>query len=199
MGWLQNMRQSKEIKREMKFRRGKARINRYIQKSQEAKKKYWELGKKALKLGDRRQFQQLARAFQWTLEQINRWERYLIQLETVAARRDQVSATAEFMNSMKALSKSMLAGVSPEKIADMQVDLEKALAKAETLEETLDVVMDSSSDAIFASGELSEESIGEIEKAMMGETVHEEKVEAVDTKIDEGLKRIEDEMRKELK
>jgi len=78
MALFEGRRQTREIQRELQFRKGKARVNGYIQKCQQSRKKYWELGKKALKLGDKRQFQQIAKAYQWTLEQLNRWERYLL-------------------------------------------------------------------------------------------------------------------------
>lgn len=202
MPLFEGRRQTREIQRELQFRKGKARVNSYIQKCQQNRKKYWELGKKALRLGDKRQFQQIARAYQWTLEQVNRWERYLLQLETVSARKDQVKATGAFIGSMKAMSKTMMAGASPREIAKMQVNLEKALTRAETLDETLSLVMDASSETIFTSDELSEEKIGEIEKAMAGEAVHEEGEgvsEKADAGIDEGLKKIEEEMKKDMK
>ncbi len=202
MPLFEGRRQAREIQRELQFRKGRAQVNRYIQRCQEARKKYWESGKKALRLGDKRQFQYLAKAYQQALEQVNRWERYLLQLETVSIYKDQAKATIAFMGSMNAMSKTMMAGASPKDISKMQINLEKSLTRAETVDETLSLVMDASSETIFSSDELSEDKIAEIGKAMTGEAVHEEG-EAIGDKagarIDEGLKKIEEEMRKDLK
>lgn len=175
-----------------------ARVRGYINRCQKSKKRYWELGKRALQLGDQQQFRQIARTYLWTMEQIDRWERYLLQLETVAARRDQVKATTDFMKSITALSESMMAGASEEDVAKMQVELEKAVARSEMLEETMQMVMDASSETVFGSEELSEEAVERIQEAMM-EAAELEEGETFDAKMEEGLRQIEEEMRKELK
>jgi hypothetical protein len=199
MGILGGRRQKKEIEREVRFKQGLSRVRSYLQKCNQAQKRYWELGKRALKLGDRQQFENIARAYLRTGDTMARWERYLLAMETVAIQRDQVKSTSEFAGSMKALSDSMMIGAKPEDITKMQVELERALARARTLDETLAAVMDATSDTIFSAEGLSEDSLKEIERAMRGEVEYEVGEAAVDERIARGLQRIEEEMRKELK
>lgn len=198
MGFLEQRRQEKEIQREVRFKQGLSKVRAYVQKCQQAQKRYWELGKRALKLGDRQQFENIVKAYLRTGEMANRWERYLVAMETVSIQRDQVKATGVFAQSMRALSDSMMAGAKPQDIAKMQMELERALTKAETLDETLGAIMDATSDTIFSAEGLSEESLREVEAAMKGEALHEEGT-VTDDRIAQGLKRIEEEMRKELK
>jgi hypothetical protein len=195
-GFLERRRQTKEIEREVKFKQGLARVRNYVQKCHDAQKKYWQLGKRALKLGDRQQFENVAKAYLRTGDMINRWERFLVAMETVSLQRDQVKVTGEFAKSMGALSTSMMAGATPQDITSMQMELERALAKAHTLDETLSAVMDVTSDTIFMSDGLSEESLQQVETAMKGEAAHEEG-EALDDRISAGLRHIEEEMKKE--
>ena len=197
-GFFEKRRQIKEIEREVKFKQGLARIRNYVQKCHDAKKRYWELGKRALKLGDKQQFENIAKAYLRTGEMITRWEKFLVSMETVSLQRDQVKATGEFATSMSALSTSMMAGADPKDITKVQMELERALTKAHTLDETLTAVMDASSDTIFLSEGLSENSLQQVEAAMKGEAVHEEG-EVLDDRIAAGLRRIEGEMRKESK
>jgi len=197
-GFLERRRQTKEIEREVKFKQGLARVRNYVQKCHDAQRKYWQLGKRALKLGDRQQFENVAKAYLRTGDMINRWERFLVAMETVSLQRDQVKVTGEFAKSMGALSNSMMAGANPQDITNMQMELERALSKAHTLDETLAAVMDVTSDTIFLSEGLSEESLQQVEAAMKGEAEHEEG-EALDERISAGLRRIEEEMRKESK
>jgi hypothetical protein len=196
--FFERRRQTKDIEREVKFKQGLSKVRSYVQKCNQAQKRYWELGKRALKLGDRQQFENIAKAYLRTGEMANRWERYLVAMETVSLQRDQVKATGVFAQSMKALSDSMMAGAKPEDITKMQMELEQALTRAETLDETLSAIMDTTSDTIFSAEGLSEESLREVETAMSGEAVHEEGA-AADDRIAQGLHRIEEEMKKELK
>ena len=145
-GFLEKRRQTKEIEREIKFKQGLSKIRNYVQKCNNAQKRYWELGKRSLKLGDRQQFENIAKAYIRTGEMITRWERFLVAMETVSLQRDQVKVTGEFATSMSALSSSMMAGASPKDITKVQMELETALTKAHTLDETLSAVMDATSD-----------------------------------------------------
>lgn len=199
MGILDGRRQKKEIEREVRFKQGLGRVRSYVQKCNQAQKRYWELGKRALKLGDRQQFENIARSYLRTGDTMSRWERYLLAMETVSIQRDQVKATGEFAGSMKALSDSMMVGAKAEDITKMQIELERALTRARTLDETLAAVMDATSDTIFSAEGLSEDSLKEVETAMRGEAEHEVGEAAVDKRIARGLQRIEEEMNKELK
>lgn len=191
--------QFKEIEREVKFKQGISRVRGYVARSREAQKRLWELGKQALKLGDTRQFQNIAKAYLRTGEIISRWERYLVAIETVAVQRGQVKATGEFVKSVNALSESMMVGAKPEDVAKMQLELETALSRAQTIDETLAAVMDASSDTIFSSEGLSEESLKEVQEAMSAEAAHEEAATVQDERIASGIKSIEEQMRKEMK
>ena len=138
--------QEKEIEREVKFKQGLAKARGYINKSQESQRRLWALGKRSLELGDRRQFENITKAYLRTADVITRWERFIVTAETVAVQRGQVKATGDFISSMNALSDSMMAGASPEDVTKMQVGLETALTRAQTLDETLTAVMDATSD-----------------------------------------------------
>jgi len=91
-----------------------------------------------------------------------------------------------------------MAGTKPEEVTRVQMELERALTKAQTLDETLAAVMDAASDTIFSSEGLSPESLQEVEAAMKGEAEQEE-ASVLDNRIAAGLSHIEEEMKKEMK
>jgi len=200
--WFERRRQTKEIERDMQARRGKAQIRRHIEQQKKMSRKLWDLGKRAIQLGDQRQFRQIGKHYLWTQEDIKRWERYLLAFETIEARRDQARSMAEFMRSIKAMSQSMLANASPKAIAETQRDLEMGIARAQNLEQTLDYLMDVTDETIFAMEEMSDEgleaSFQEIQRAM-AEEAEREATDAFDERIEAGLRRIEEAMRKDLK
>ena len=111
--FFEKRRQTKEIEREVKFKQGLSRARNYVQKCHQAQKKFWELGKRALKLGDKQQFENVDKAYLRAGEMVNRWERFLVAMETVSQQRDQVKVTGEFAKSMSALTSSMMAGANP--------------------------------------------------------------------------------------
>ncbi len=189
--------ETKEIEREVKYKQGLARVRGFVDRSRASQRNLWGLGKKALQLGDRKQFENIAKAYLRMGDTINRWERYMVSAETLAVQRGQVRATGDFLKSINALSESMLAGVKTQDIVKMQVELEKGLARAQTLDETLAVVMDASNESIFSSEGLSEDSLKEVESAMSAEAARDEGA-AADTRISDGMKRVEELMKKEL-
>jgi len=190
--------EEKEMEREIAFRKGVTRIQGFVKKNEQVKKRYWEAGKKALRLGDQKRFQQYARGYQYSLNLIKRWETYLLDLQMLSVRRDQVKATTNFIESMKALSQSLLSGAKPKDIVKMEVAMEKAVAQGQALDEALSVAMEVGGESLFAFDEVSDESIKDIEQSMVGEAGRDEG-ESFDAEIEAGLKRIEQEMRKELK
>ena len=74
MGFLDKRYQAKEIEREVKFKQGLSQVRNYVRKCYQAEKRYWELGKRALKLGDRRQFESIAKAYLRARDMINHWD-----------------------------------------------------------------------------------------------------------------------------
>lgn len=196
---FENRKQEREIERELQTRRGKLQIQKHIKKQREMAQKLWGLGKRALDLSDAKQFEQIGKQYLWTLEDVKRWERFLLTFEAIEARKDQAKATAEFMTSIQAMSKSMLANAKPAEMAKTQRDLELALARAQTLEETMDVMMSITDESVFASTTSSDadldSSLQELEKTMKQEADKSGDADA-DARIAEGLKKIEEEMKK---
>ncbi len=190
--------QERELEAEIAVRKSKAKIQRFIRNAREVQKRYWELGKQALRLGDRQQFVQLAAAYTRAREVANQWERYLLQLETLSVRRQEVTATGEFIKGITAVTRSILRGASPDQIAAMQAKMEQAVAKAEALGELLSVAMETSADTVFGSGESDEQKLDKLAQQMGAEAVAEETA-AYDERIAQSLKEIEEEMRKEMK
>jgi len=190
-------RKQRELESEIQVRQSKARIERFIRHSRKVERRYWELGKQALRLGDREQFAQLAGAVLQARQQANQWERYLLQLETLSVRREEVAATGDFIKGISAVTTSILRGASPDQIAAMQMKMERALVKADALQELMAVAMEGSAGAIFASEELDERKLDELAGQMGSEAAAEERVD-YDARIAQGLKQIEEQMRKEL-
>lgn len=190
-------RRQRELENEIQVRQSKAKIQRFIRNTRKVQQRYWELGKQALRLGDREQFEQLAGAVFQARQQANQWERYLLQLETLSVRREEVAATGDFIKGISAVTTSILNGASPDQVAAMQTKMQQAMVKAEALEELMAVAMEGSAGAVFASEELDDRKVDELAGEMNAETAA-EGGDDHDQRIAQGLKQIEEQMRKEM-
>ncbi len=196
MGLFKSKTQRK-LEREIKARRGKTRIKRFIKSTEKVRKRYWDLARDALRLGDREQFRPLAAAYVRADQQVNRWRRYLLQLETLQVRQREVSATGEFLESVSAMTSSMLRGADAEQVAAMQANLEEALARSRAVEDMLSVALDASADSIFGTEELDEGQLEELSQVMLADEEEQDEVRG-EQPIAAGLREIEREMRREM-
>lgn len=190
-------REQREMESLLRFRQGKSRINRFVQQAQTAGQHYWALARKAYQLGDEEQFRQLATGYVRTRESINRWERYLIKLDSLELRRNDVASTGEFLKSIDAMTGSILQGARPEEIARMQMDLEKAMLKTDALEQTLDIAMEAAGDSLTGSPELNDDVLQQIGVGMgaeVGTVGNEDSEHDLDARLHDALKDVESRM-----
>ncbi|HOU23283.1 MAG TPA: hypothetical protein PKW05_08960 [Anaerolineae bacterium] len=202
IGWLQNRQRTKEIERDIKARHGRARVKTQIARQKDLSKRLWSLAKQALQLNNKGRFRQVAVEYMRTLANIDRGENALFTFDLIEARRDQARATADFLAAIRAMSESMLASASVQGMAETQHTLEMGISRAKDMEERMSYILDMAGETFASSDEFSEEELGlklgEIEKAMATEAEHEEGT-GMDERIESGIKRIEEELRKELK
>lgn len=182
----------------IKFRQGKNRIQRFLQQAQQSAENYWRLAKQAYHLDDQDQFRQLAVNYLRCRESINRWERYLVKMDSLEMRRNEVEATGDFLRSMNALTGTILRGASPESIARMQLDVEKALTKSEEQEEMLSVAMESAGTSLTNSSELDDQLLDQLVHSFgrVTSTSRNNGPEILDREADLALHRLEEELRR---
>jgi hypothetical protein len=157
-------RQTRELEARLRFRQGKTRINRFLQQSRQSADKYWNLCRQSYQLGDNEQFRQLAAHYLRTRHTINRWERFLVKLEALEMRRDEVAATGDFLVSIESLTQSILRGAGPEEITRLQADLERAIEKSKAQEEMLDMAMEAAGSSLLASELHEPEAVAEMQQ-----------------------------------
>ena len=106
-------------------------------------------------------------------------------MEEAEAQRELVKITSSFIAFSKDIVDSIVEGPDVKDVAKMHVELEKAMAKAESLEEALSVVIDSASESILSS-HFDEEVVEDVVRMFEGEG----------EEIDKKIKEIEELMKK---
>jgi len=187
-------REEQEIDRDVKVRIGKTRIKRHILHQQQMETRLFELGRKALALNDEPRFKQVARQLLWTRADRSRWEKYILSLEVLEARREQVKASVDLIQSVKAMSESMIDLTGPQQAAQLQVQLQQGLARAESMDERMSIMMEMMDSTLEEGMPEEEAAIADLEK-MMREQNAQGQTANYDKEIEDGLRKIREEMK----
>lgn len=185
--------EEKEIEREIRYRKAKTSINKYIQKLEKVQKMVYEQGKQAAKIGDDAFVRRQAVKYMAIGERIKKGHRLFLLMEEARLQRDLVQISGDFVVFAKDITASILEGPDVEKITSMQVEFEKGLAQAEQIDEALSTAVDLASEGILGSEELSESSVDSMISSMQGDAIDEEP--QLDERISKGISEIESKMK----
>ena len=186
--------EEKEIEREIRYRKARSTLQRYIEKLQNLQRMVYDQGKQAARLGDDKFVARQAAKYLTIQERIKKGQKMLLLMEEARLQREMVKVSGEFITFANDVSQSIAEGPNVEKIATMQVEMEKAMTRAEKIDEALSVAMDMASEGIMSSQDYSEKNVNEIVKSMQSDVEAEEK--GLDERISKGIKDVEDAMKK---
>ncbi len=187
-----------EINRDVRVKMGKNRLRKHINNQHQMEKKLTELARRAIELEDDGRFRQLGRQLLFTRQDVIRWERYLLTLEMVEARREQAKSSVELLRTVQAMSESMMDLANPQQAAEMQRQLQVGLARAESLDERMSIMMDMMDSTLEEGTPEEEQSLSELEKSLTEQITQQESA-AFDREIEEGLRKIRDELKDQEK
>lgn len=191
---LRKSKEEKEIERKIRTRKAKAMLQSYITNLERLQKRIFELGKEAAKLNDSKLMRRQAAKYLALENRVNQARKLMLLMEEAEAQKELVKVSSSFITFSKDVVDSIAEGPDINKIAEMHVDLEKAMMRAESVEEALSVVVDAASESILTSGEFDDEKVNEVVRMLESEAGVEEK--ELDTRIEERLREVEEMMKK---
>ena len=198
MGWLFKSKEERRIEREMAARKGVANFRRQIQQQEKHEGEYIKKAVRAKQLGDGRMLATLKAQIKRTHAMRYRFERGLLLLETAMQAKDQIESFESFGTAMSAISKSIEQAYGVTNLVKTQQQYEQAMAKASSMEERIDLFLESSFDAVQEVGE--EEASAALSDADLDRLIDEKATKAeattTDAEIEKGLKDIEKELGK---
>jgi hypothetical protein len=154
------------------------------------------LAKKALSLNDNSRFTLIGKQYIKTKLDIQRWEKYLLSLEVLEAKRDQVNASINLIQSVKTMSESLGDIVGDQKIGELQVELETGLARASNLDERIDVMMEILDSSLSYDIEIDQSLMDDFKSSII-EEISTEEDNTFTQEIEERLLKIQDEIKEE--
>jgi hypothetical protein len=188
-------REERKLERDMEIRKGINEFRRTIRQLEKHEKDYIKKAKRARQIGAGDQLEFIKKTIKQTAAQRRALERQLLAVETAAQRKSQMEVHGAFARSLAAISKSIAEVFGEIDWIETQKNFEKAMQKAETFEQQVDVFLEATSETMFNERAYSEDLISddEIDRLIDAEVAHEES-KAVDAEIEKGLGEIEKEL-----
>lgn len=178
-----------ENERDLQLRQGKNRIRLHIAHQKDMIPKLRALARRALSMGDEARFRQVGKQLLWTEADIVRWDKYSLTLDMLEARRDQVRASADLVHTVKIMTDSMSDLAGTEQVSQLQEQLDRSLAQADSMDQKIAVMMDMM-DTTLEAGIPADEGAIEKLRESLGEEIVTQGSAQVDQDIETGLQKI---------
>ena len=186
-------RQAAEQQRSQQLRIAKNRLSYHVVKQKDLVIRLTVLAKRAISLNDDANFKKIGRQIIWTRNDIQRWERYMLSLEMLEARYDQVRASVELLTAVNSMTDSLSDAAAPEKIGELQSNLEQGLAKAANLEQQMGMMMELMDNTLAGDMKVDSSELSDLQTTLTGEVAQQES-SAFDPEIEELRQKIRREM-----
>ena len=190
--------EERRIEREMKIRAGLRNIERAIRQQEKFAEDFVKNAQHAQKIGDQNQYQFIRGALKRTAGVKKMLERQLLSMKNAMLISQQAQASQQFAESMNLMAKQISQVFGEMDLTQSQAQWEKAVAQAGSLEQRMDLFLDSmessGSTSSSSSGEGGEGIVSdeEIDRMIQADVLAAEKTEL--GKLDE----LESEIAKEL-
>lgn len=183
-----------EIKRDIQIRTAKAKMRQFINQQHKLADRFTQLAKKALSLNDESRFRQAGFQILATRKNIERWEKYFLSLEMLEARREQVTASVELIQAVQTMSDTFEDLAEPGKLGELQLNLEKGLARADSLESQIEIMMGMMDSALEVSSSSDNQALQDLEANLLKEIKNQE-ADFFHADINENLEKIRQELK----
>jgi len=186
--------EERRVEREMKIRQGVRAIERSVRQQQKFAEDFIKNAQQAKKIGDEGQYQFIRNALKKTATVKKMLERQLLSIKNAMLIQQQAAASQQFAESMSLMAKEISRTFEEMDLTKTQADWEKAVTKASTLEERMDIFLDAMQDSSLAAPAASTEAVSdaEIDRMIDADVLAAEKAEL--GKLDQ----LESEIAKEL-
>lgn len=169
-----------------------------IKKLRKQEDGYIKSAREAARLGADQQLALAKKALKTTLAQRRRLEQQMLTLRIAAQMKEQAEAHAQFAKGLTAVSKSIASAFGSTDLTKAQKEFELAMARAQNMEQRVDLFLSSSSETMLGEAADPELAVNdeEIDRLVADEAATAES-EGADADIEAGLEAIEKELGKD--
>jgi len=189
--------EERRIERTIQIQKTLGLFTRQIKTLKRQESQYIAAAREARRVGAPQQEELAKKALKATLGQRRRLDQQFLTLKIAVQMKEQTETHTEFAKALKGVSKTIADMFGTADMVQTQKDFEMAMAKAQSMEQRVDLFLSSASGTMFGEpldeGEIVSDE--EIDRLVEAEAVQAEG--ATDAEIDQGLKEIQDELAKE--
>ena len=178
-----------EMERDVQLRQGKNRIRAYVAHQHEMIPRLRTLAKRALAMGEESRFRQIGKQIIMAENEIVRWKKYLLTMEMMEARRDQLRASTDLVRTVKIMTDSMTDLAGTEQVSQLQQELDRSLAQASSMDERVNIMMDMMDSTLGDGIPMDEKSLEKL-RDELGEEIVSQESSQFDKDIENGLEDI---------
>src|SRR5438270_729577 len=144
--------EERRIEREMKIRQGMKAIERSIRQQEKFSDDFIKNAQHARKIGDKQQYAFIRGALKKTAAVKKMLERQLLSIKNAMLIQQQAAASRQFAESMTLMAKEIGQTFKEMDLTKTQADWERAVTQAGTIEEKMDVFLDSMEQSAISGG-----------------------------------------------
>jgi len=149
----------RKIERDIQVRQGISQIRRQIKNLEQNEKEWIEKARRAKRLGSDSQLALIKRTIRQTISQRMMMDRQLLAIETASQMKSQAESHASFAKAMAAVSTAIGEVFGTVDLTRTQKNFEMAIAKAESMEERMNILLDMTEGSMSAGAEGVDEGI----------------------------------------
>src|SRR5256885_1447494 len=142
----------RRIEREMKIRSGMRAIEKSIRQQEKFSDDFIKNAQHARKIGDEQQYQFVRSALKKTAAVKKMLERQLLAIKNAMLIQQQAQASAQFAESMNLMAREIGRVFGEMDLTKSQAQWEKAVAQAGSIEERMDIFLESMEQSAIAGG-----------------------------------------------
>ena len=190
-------REERRIERSLAIRKTLGLFAAQIGKLKKQEEGYIASAKESARTGASAQLALAKKALKATMLQRRRLDRQMLTLKIAAQMKDQAEMHGEFASALRAVSKTIGELFTSVDISATQKDFELAMAKAQSMEDRVDLFLETSNECLFnEAGEPGEELVTDEEIDRLIDLEAAEGEGAVDSEIGLRLQEVRDELEK---
>jgi hypothetical protein len=192
-------REERRLERELEIKRGVQKMRKHVRSLEKDEKDLLKKAKRAKQLGDGTQLNFIKANLKRTAANRRLMERQILNIETFNQLKDQAEAQADFARSLQTVSESIGEAYGSVNIVEIQKNCEKAIGKYESMQQMMEMFMESSTESMAnLEGATSDDVVSdeEIEK-LIDEQIVSEEGKAVEGSLEEKTKDILSRLEKE--
>jgi len=170
----------RRIEREMKIRGGMRAIERSIRQQEKFSEDFINNARNAKKIGDEGQYQFIRAALKKTAAVKKMLERQLLAIKNAMLIQQQAQASQQFAESMNLMAREIGRVFGEMDLSKTQAQWERAVAQAGSMEERMDIFLDSMQDSAIGGAVTAKEELvsdDEIDRMIAADVLASEKTE----------------------